>query len=59
MMKKEAIKLIKKQIDMNIIQEQNIKTWCREKPIAKKVKDNLYENIKVLQYILNVLTKEK
>lgn len=55
----EAINLIKKQIDMNKIQEQNIKTWAREKSIADCVRNELYENIRVLQYILNRLTEEK
>ena len=55
----EAIKEIEKQIEMNIIQEQNIKTWCREKGVAESVREKLYEKIRVLQYILNKLTEEK
>lgn len=55
----EAIKEIEKQIEMNIIQEQNIKTWYREKWVAESVREKLYEKIRVLQYILNKLTEEK
>lgn len=51
----EAISLIEKQIEMNIIQEQNIKTWAREKSVADSVRKQLYEKIRVLQYIENIL----
>lgn len=58
-MLEEAIELIEKQIDMYKLQEQNIKTWCREKPVAESVREKLYENIRVWNYIYDILEKEK
>lgn len=58
-MLEEAINLIEKQIEMNKIQEQNIKTWAREKSVADCVRNELYENIRVWQFIHNILEKEK
>lgn len=58
-MLEEAINLIEKQIDMNKIQEQNIKTWAREKSIAESVRNQLYENIRVWQFIHNILKNKE
>ena len=58
-MLEEAISLIEKQIEMNKIQEQNIKTWAREKSVADCVRNELYENIRVLQFIHNILKNKE
>ena len=55
----EAIKEIEKQIEMNIIQEQNIKTWCREKGVAESVREQLCEKIRVLNYIKETLIERR
>lgn len=58
-MLEEAIKIIEKQRDMYIIQEQNITTHARKRKIENKVKKQLEKEIKIRKYILDILRKQK
>lgn len=54
----EAIKLIKKQREMYVIQHNNITTYARKKDIENNVKAKLRKEVQLRDYILKVL-KEK
>lgn len=55
----KSIELINKQREMYIIQEHNITTHARKKDIENKVKAQLRKQIQILDYILEILNKQK
>ena len=58
-MLEEAIKLIKKQREMYVIQHNNITTYARKRDVEDKVKEKLRKEVHIRDYILEILNKQK